>query len=157
MRRRYRFLADWKLQGNFCLRISFYWLACQVALVATILGFLALEGQPRVGEGSPWSFIVPAIVASSLLLPIVLLDIMRFSNRFAGPLVRLRKSMQMLAEGKSVTELHFRPGDYLNELSTQFNEIRARIEHLEKLESDRSNEDHNNCLNRQFTTVGRSE
>ena len=159
-KRRFRLLADWKLQGNFCLRICVYWLICQLALVATIIGFLTLAGQSDVGDvvdGSPWRFIVPAIVASCMFLPIVLLDIMRFSNRFAGPLLRLRKSLQMLADGEDVSELHFRPNDYLKDLSSHFNAINSRLKQLEKLNKDQVDENRPALRKKQLSSAGCSE
>ena len=129
-------------------------------MVATIFGFLALAGQSEVGDvvdGSPWRFIVPAIVASCVLLPIVLLDMMRFSNRFAGPLLRFRKSLQKLADGEDVSELHFRPTDYLKDLSSHFNAINSRLKQLEKLNIDRVDENRPGLLKKQLSSAGCSE
>ena len=98
--RKNRLLVDWKLQGSLCLRISFYWLLCQTTLVATMLGFLALEAQadlqPYDGTASPWRFIMPAIVGSSVFLPLVLLDNLRMSNRIAQTLSRFRSKVNQL-------------------------------------------------------------
>ncbi len=153
--RRYRLLADWKLQGHLCLRICIYWVVCQTAMIATIIGFIALAGDPDVGaanDGSPWRFIVPGIVASSLFLPIVLLDCLKYSNKFAGPLLRLQKSMKMLAERKTVSPLCFRPGDYLINLATQFNEIRSHVEWLEESQSDTSAEVYGSSFDDQMSS-----
>ena len=97
-----RLLVDWKFQGALCLRISFYWRLCQTTLVATMLGFLALEAQadlqPYDGTASPWRFIMPAIVGSSVFLPLVLLDNLRMSNRIARSLSRFRNTLNQLCE-----------------------------------------------------------
>ena len=104
--RKNRLLVDWKLQGSLCLRISFYWLLCQTTLVATMLGFLALEAQvdlqPYDGTASPWRFIMPAIVGSSVFLPLVLLDNLRMSNRIAQTLSRFRSKVNQLYERQQV-------------------------------------------------------
>ncbi|MCP4478929.1 MAG: hypothetical protein GY880_09785 [Planctomycetaceae bacterium] len=100
--RKNRLLVDWKFQGALCLRISFYWLLCQTTLVATMLGFLALEAQadlhPYDGTASPWRFIMPAVVGSSVFLPLVLLDNLRMSNRIAQTLNRFRNTLNQLCE-----------------------------------------------------------
>jgi hypothetical protein len=100
--RKNRLLVDWKFQGALCLRVSFYWLLCQTTLVATMLGFLALEAQadlhPYDGSASPWRFIMPAIVGSSVFLPLVLLDNLRMSNRIARSFERFRNTLNQLCE-----------------------------------------------------------
>ena len=100
--RKNRLLVDWKFQGALCLRISFYWLLCQTTLVATMLGFLALEAQadlhPYDGTASPGRFIMPAVVGSSVFLPLVLLDNLRMSNRIAQTLNLFRNTLNQLCE-----------------------------------------------------------
>ncbi|MDA7858428.1 hypothetical protein N9B31_04485 [Mariniblastus sp.] len=100
--RKNRLLVDWKFQGALCLRVSFYWLLCQTTLVATMLGFLALEAQadlhPYDGSASPWRFIMPAIVGSSVFLPLVLLDNLRMSNRIARSFEQFRNTLNQLCE-----------------------------------------------------------
>ena len=106
------------------------WVACQLMMVTTILGFLMLEGtDPTVASAapSPWRFIIPALVSSTAILPIALLDMLIFTNRFTGPLLRFRKHLQSLAEGQSVSALHFRPGDLLSDLGDHINEIQIVI------------------------------
>lgn len=51
------------------------------------------------------------------------------SNRVAGPLFRLEKHMNDVADGKSSAEIQFRDKDYNAELASAFNEvIRKRIQ-----------------------------
>ena len=75
-----------------------------------------------------WYYYGAALVASLLLLPIVLIDIVRLSNRFAGPLVRLRRSMRALARGEKVQPIHFRGSDFWQEFADEFNAIAARLQ-----------------------------
>ncbi len=44
-----------------------------------------------------------------------------FSHRVAGPLHRLQRHMADISEGKTVSDLKFREGDYFPELADQFN------------------------------------
>ena len=64
-------------------------------------------------------------MASLLLLPGVIFDLVRLSNRFAGPMFRLRRSMHDLAQGKPVDAVHFRHGDFWQEFADDFNTIAA--------------------------------
>ena len=43
------------------------------------------------------------------------------SNRFAGPMVRVRWTLQRIAEGEDVKPLSFREGDFWQEFSDDFN------------------------------------
>ena len=144
-RRRFRLLADWKLQGRCCLRICGYWLVCQLALVSTMLGFLTLTGPDVAASGgeSAWTFIMPALVSSTLFLPMALLDNLRFTNKFAGPLMRFRRELKHLAEGEKAGEIVFRPGDYLIGMDQDFNAVFSRLEYLEQVNLQRLNEEAN--------------
>jgi hypothetical protein len=75
-----------------------------------------------------WFHFGPALVASLLLLPLVLFDVIRFSNRFAGPLVRLRRAMRTLARGEQVLPIKFRDGDYWQDFADDFNAVAATVQ-----------------------------
>jgi hypothetical protein len=66
-------------------------------------------------------------LASVLVLPIVMMDVLRLSNRFVGPVTRLRAGMKDLAAGRPVKPLNFRNDDYWRELAVDFNEAAARV------------------------------
>jgi signal transduction histidine kinase len=142
-RRRFRVVADLKLQGSLCLRVAIYWIICQCAFVATILGFSGLEamGEPTEVVQTPWRFLIPAIVVSSFLLPVVLLDLLVFSNRFAGPLVRFRRYLKQLAGGKIPDhELRFRHKDELGDLSVNINKLQERLIQIETVQTQTAKE-----------------
>ena len=56
---------------------------------------------------------------------------MKLSNRFAGPVMRLRESINSLAQGEPVKELTFRDNDFWRELSEDFNRIAQRTNSTE--------------------------
>jgi len=68
------------------------------------------------------------LVVSLCLLPLVLVDVVRLSNRFAGPAYRLRRAMRQLAHGEKVQPITFRQGDFWKEFADDFNRIAARLE-----------------------------
>lgn len=126
--RRWRLVADFRLQSLLCLRIVMYWLFCQASMVVTILGFNMLVGIDQdAAPPSIWRLLVPALFVSSLLLPVMLLDILMFSNRFAGPMLNLRRKLKSLAEGQPTPKLQFRAADFLQEICDDFNRLRSRI------------------------------
>lgn len=52
---------------------------------------------------------------------------MRLTNRFAGPIVRLRKALRSIANGEDITELKLRSGDYWFEMADEFNSVMQRL------------------------------
>ncbi len=75
-----------------------------------------------------WLQFGPAAVASILLLPIIIIDVIRVSNRFCGPMQRLRGAMRQLAAGEHVRPVHFRDNDFWQELAEEFNAVIARVQ-----------------------------
>jgi hypothetical protein len=69
----------------------------------------------------------PAFFASALMLPLLMLDIIRVSHRFAGPMIRIRKALRDVAEGKTVEPIRFRFGDFWCDVAEDFNRATARI------------------------------
>ena len=97
----------------------------------TIAIFVALKDPSRSALlmiYELWSYFSPAIVASVVLLPIFIYDILKLSHRVAGPLERLNVEMEKLANGKDVATLRFRDGDYWPELAERFNELANKVQ-----------------------------
>jgi nitrogen fixation/metabolism regulation signal transduction histidine kinase len=69
----------------------------------------------------------PAIIASVLLLPLFIHDILKTSHKVAGPIHRLRNEMTKVTEGKEIKTLRFRDGDHWTELAEDFNEMAAAL------------------------------
>ena len=70
-----------------------------------------------------WQFCIdysPLLVCSLLIMPLFMLDFLRLTHRFVGPLVRIRESLLRLMDNERVAEVEFRKGDLLPELQTTF-------------------------------------
>ncbi len=122
--------VDSSVQGALLRRIFVHWCSFfAVAALATIsLGVLLGDpGQSFAARfGSELkSFGVIGLVMVALL-PGFMLDTIRFSNRFVGPVGRLRKSLQQLKEGQSET-LAFRGTDFWVEMGNEFNAISSLV------------------------------
>ena len=74
----------------------------------------------------------PAVITSILLLPIVIFDCLRFSNRFVGPMYRLRKTMRHAAEGLPVQPVRFRNDDFWQSVAVDFNALLGELEKQRK-------------------------
>ncbi|MEQ8211693.1 MAG: hypothetical protein RH917_17960 [Lacipirellulaceae bacterium] len=63
-----------------------------------------------------------------VLLPALLLDSFRLSNRIVGPVDRLRSTIKTLARGEAVPPLKFRQRDYWQDIPEDFNRLLARLD-----------------------------
>ena len=117
--KRWRLLADTKIQGAMCLRIASYWIVCQTTLLGTMACFYFLTN----GEGNISGLAIPGLLVSSLFLPIALLDALKFSNRFAGPVVNIRGKLKRFAATGTMETIRLRKGDYYSDICEAFNQI----------------------------------
>lgn len=123
---RWRLFADARVQGQFCFRVVIYWLMCQVTLIGAMIAFASLGGGDGVSPDELWAVASPAFLVSLLALPFALLDAVGFSNRFAGPILNFRRRFASFVQGKPVSEMSFRPGDFYEDLSKNFNQLRSQ-------------------------------
>jgi methyl-accepting chemotaxis protein len=130
---RKRLFVDPKVQGALIARVVLYWVACLITIALMLLCWDIITGPTRLFYmhfDDMWFYYGPPAIASCLLLPLVIVDIIRLSNRFVGPLLRLRRSMRALARGENVEPIEFRGGDFWHDLADEFNAVRARIRQL---------------------------
>jgi hypothetical protein len=128
---RRRVFVDMALQGRLCIRVAIYWLGCLLS-VALILGWWsALDKNPAsvfTWLQEVWQQYGPVFVLSLLALPLALLDCLIMSNRYAGPILRMRRAMNQLARSEAVAPLRLRRGDLLHEMADDLNRIAALVE-----------------------------
>lgn len=140
---RRRFIVDWKLQGSLCAHGVLNGLLLLVTISCGI--FLPLLWD--LGDSSELPrFEDQAIVMlymhdrfwllAALCLGIVVLGAIRFSHRIAGPLVRYKRNLRLVAAGKLPPPLRTRRGDYLKEEVQCLNDavagVTARIESIRR-------------------------
>ncbi len=107
--------VDPKVQGVLICRVIIYWVLCLITIALMLLCWRIITGPARLFYthfDDMWYFYGPAAIASLLLLPLVIVDVIRISNRFVGPLLRLRRSMRALARGEEVEPIEFRNNDF---------------------------------------------
>ena len=75
-----------------------------------------------------------------VLLPVALIDMARMSNRFAGPILRLRRAVRDLADGREVEPIKFRDHDYWGDFAEDFNRVVARMNESSKAVSTPTSE-----------------
>ncbi len=128
---RKQLFVDPKVQGVLVGRVILYWLICIITITLMLLCWRIVTGPARIFYlhfSDVWFFYGPAMLASLALLPLVVIDIIRVSNRFAGPMLRLRRSMCALTQGEHVDPIEFREGDFWQEFAEEFNALATRVE-----------------------------
>jgi hypothetical protein len=150
MQKRKQILVERKVQGALGARIACHWFAFMAIslLVTTFLNTFGNVEQPTLWDSLRLSVLnqVPSLAVLFALLPWFIHDALKLSNRFAGPMVRLRNSIRLLTEGSETPALRFRKGDFWGEVADDFNRLqrkllleRQRIADLEEqLEGQRS-------------------
>ncbi len=129
--KRRQLFVDPRVQGALVLRTVLYWIMCVTAITLMLLCWRIVTGPARMFHTHfehMWFHFGPALVASFLVLPLVIFDVVRMSNRFCGPLFRLRRSLRALARGEPVAPISFRDGDFWPEIAQEFNALLARLQ-----------------------------
>jgi hypothetical protein len=135
--RRQKFV-DAKVQGALARRIIFHWLAfmavsCGVSLFLQILSdpFRAFSENLRI----LWVTQGPLMLVMVFLLPVFVLDTVKLSHRFAGPIISLRRAMREVVEGKPPRKLQFRKSDFWHGLADDYNALADRLSGASEQES----------------------
>jgi hypothetical protein len=122
---------DNHVQGALLRRIFSHWL-----MFFTVAGFAVILLQTLLGDSDvsvmerlkyqAGEFTFFAIVMGALL-PAFMLDTIRFSNRFVGPITRLRRHLRQLADGNS-DKCSFRGADFWQDMAEEFNAVANLVE-----------------------------
>jgi len=132
--RRSIFFIDRKVQGALVVRTAIYWLFCLFSVALMLVCWRALTGPIK-----PFSEMAAelyhrhgaVLLASLIVLPIAVMDVLRLSNRFVGPVSRMRAALAELAAGRTIEPIEFRDDDYWPELAGNLNELAARLKQSE--------------------------
>ena len=122
--------VDNQVQGALLRRIFSHWFmfffvaGLSVIMLKTLLGDSNLSVWDRfnhqLGEFTFFALVMAA------LFPVFMLDTVRFSNRFVGPIGRLRRHLQQLSRGDT-SECKFRGDDFWIEAAEEFNTVAALV------------------------------
>ncbi len=117
---------DTHVQGAPLKRICGHWLVFFFVSAFAIILLQTLLGDPSKTLGDRlWletgEFMFMGIVMISLF-PAFMLDTIRFSNRFVGPIARLRRHLRQLKDGDT-GHCTFRDSDFWAGIANEFNSV----------------------------------
>lgn len=127
------------VQTVLVVRVVAYWLYCLLAATLIACCWIALTERPASSREmflEVFRRYGVALGATLALLPLVVLDVLRLSHRFVGPVFRLRQALREAAEGRPVRPIQFRDNDFWREVADDFNRAFAR--RTREAEHDRS-------------------
>jgi methyl-accepting chemotaxis protein len=130
---RKRLFVNRSIQGRLLARTALYWLLYHGVLwVAMFLyryaehrGATQAGATPRMFSDLYGEFVRQHFsmwICAVAILPIVLWDLLKFSHRIVGPLVRFQRTLERLTAGHQVDEVRLRRGDLLLDLQNSFNQ-----------------------------------
>src|ERR1700761_7755396 len=119
-RKRRQKFVDAKVQGALARRIIFHWLVFVLIAFGVTL-FLQLLSDPfrPVSENVRimWMTQGPLMLVMVFLLPVFVLDTVKLSHRFAGPIINLRRALKEVAAGQPARKIQFRKTDFWQDLA----------------------------------------
>jgi len=123
--------VDKHVQGALLRRIFFHWLIFFVVVTMSVVMLQAMLGDPAQSlstrlKAEMGEFIFMGVILLALF-PAFMLDTIRFSNRFVGPIARLRRHLRQLGNGET-DRCQFRENDYWAEMAGEFNEVATMVE-----------------------------
>ena len=131
---RSRLFVDPAFQGRLMVRLVIYWTVYHVALWHSLFFFTLLASAMNHDPAVPAKTFgtlyrefavehVSVIICFLVLLPILMRDLLKFSHRIAGPLVRFRNTMNQMIEGKTVEPVSLRRYDLPSQFLAVFNKM----------------------------------
>jgi len=119
---RWRYVVDWKLQGSLIVHGVTYGglvlLAVSIGIFSPLLwdlGVVDIDGRYEEQAIVMLYLHDRFWLLAAMCLVIVVIGAVRFSHRVAGPMVRYKRNLRLLAEGKFPPPLRTRRGDFLKE------------------------------------------
>jgi hypothetical protein len=126
---------DHHVQGVLVGRVILYWFGMLLYFGLSIACYQWWQNPEwTVGEHffAMFDQVWPCLPSLVLILPLVIFDIVRLSNRFAGPIYRLRMHLVKLNENTNTYPLNFRDDDYWQQLAEPINSLHRTILILEQ-------------------------
>jgi len=145
-RKRKQKYVDTHVQGALLRRILMHWVVFFFVAVMTLALMVGLVGDPSMTmmdriTSQTGQFMLLGMVMLALL-PVFMLDTTRFSNRFVGPIGRLRRQLRELGTDHTTEPCVFRDNDFWAGMAEEFNTVadlvKSQQQEIERLKGQLS-------------------
>ncbi|MEM6978315.1 MAG: hypothetical protein AAF539_01525 [Planctomycetota bacterium] len=120
-------VVDREIQFGIIRKIAFHWIALFACNCFALMIWVRLFEQPEASWAETGRECIrrflPFLIVTTCLIPAFVLDTLKLTNRFAGPISRLRQEIAKAASGSTVSPLKFRQNDYWREIADGFNAL----------------------------------
>ena len=135
MNARHHSYVDPEVQGALARRLVLHWAIFIIAATMLIFGMTWLS-DPFLPASTHFQRTMadygPALLTLVCLAPIFVFDAVRLSNRFTGPMLRLKNATKALASGETPDRIQLREDDFWQEVAADFNRVIERLDHASK-------------------------
>jgi hypothetical protein len=140
--RRTKKFIDSHVQGALARRIILHWLVFM--LVASAAAFVLQVLSDPFRELSAhfkdlWWSQGPFLLVMLFLMPVFVMDAIKLSHRFAGPIFSLRREIRGIAAGEKPRKLKFRQLDFWQDLAEDYNAMLSKLGAFEDEKSGTAN------------------
>ena len=139
--KRKQLYIDPQVQGPIVRRVIVYWSACiGFVMLPMLLAHVVSEPSVFVLNHVPgllaqyW----PILLCMTLMLPLAVLDALKLSNRFAGPIFRIHNELKKHNEGQPISKIDLRSEDYWQDIAVEFNKLTDRVPKTETCDDTQS-------------------
>lgn len=137
-RLRLKKLNNWTVQGPIVVRLVTHFGAYNAAslfLMMTVWGIrsalASIADQPTsLPALTFWQQAAPVLICMLVMTPFMVWDLMRLTNRIAGPLFRFECLMKEFVKSGTLQHAKLRDGDLLIDFQQQFNEFAEALHAL---------------------------
>jgi hypothetical protein len=131
--KRKQFLIDRQVQGSIVAHLVMYWLTCIIAIeVVSLAWFVATEpDQPSFLDyllnATTLASGTRMVLTALVLLPFIVRDALKLSNRFAGPVFRMQRALKKVAAEGTIEQIELRENDFWQEFAADLNAALRRL------------------------------
>lgn len=133
--KRFKLFIDRDVQGTIARRLLFHWCALAFCMFIMTAVVHVLSSPLESAEAQMNSYVQKhgqVFLVLLMLTPPFLWDSVKLSHRFAGPILRLRRAMEVTGSGEPAKHIKFRDGDFWMDLANNFNKVVDRLDAAEK-------------------------
>ena len=134
-RLRVKKLINWTIQGPIVIRLMVHFFAYNTATLFLLLVVYGVKSSLAAVADSPvsaepvtfWQQASPVVICMLVMMPFMIWDLMKLTNRIAGPLYRFESILKDFSQTGTLKPAVLRQGDLLTDYQNQFNEFVAAM------------------------------